>query len=203
MNYYLQNFVDLFSEDDSVVYQALQAKKDWMFRKLYLKVKFSKSEDAKIPYPEIFATMDHAIHFDKLPGESEVIKKFNESYRYKTLTENIELEKSSFLIELNLYSMDDKAYRDLVANFYPCMSIDELEIVNDGNVMNLLKLPMIGKKGEWVLVISKDQLLNDNYYLPCFKKIIYGKNCLKEQEMLTVEEICSNLKINMEEINLG
>jgi hypothetical protein len=193
----------LFSEDDSVVYQALQAKKDWMFRKLYLKVKFSKSEDAKIPYPEIFATMDHAIHFDKLPGESEVIKKFNESYRYKTLTENIELEKSSFLIELNLYSMDDKAYRDLVANFYPCMSIDELEIVNDGNVMNLLKLPMIGKKGEWVLVISKDQLLNDNYYLPCFKKIIYGKNCLKEQEMLTVEEICSNLKINMEEINLG
>lgn len=201
MNYYLQNFIDLFSEDDSVVYKALQAKKDWMFRKLYLKVKFTKVENKKIPYPELFAAMDQTIHFDKLPGESEVIKKFNESFRYKVLTENLDLEKSSFLIELNLYAMDEKAYKDLVANFYPCMPIEELEITNDGSVLNLLKLPMIGKNGDWVLIISKDQLLNDNYYLPCFKKVILNKKLLNEQEQLTVEEICSNLKIEMEDVD--
>jgi hypothetical protein len=35
MNRYLENFVNLFSEDDATVIKAVQEKKDWMFRKLY------------------------------------------------------------------------------------------------------------------------------------------------------------------------
>ena len=199
MNRYLENFVNLFSEDDATVIKAVKEKKDWMFRKLYLKVRFDKVDDEKIPYPEIFAAMDNALHFETLKGTSKVIKSFNESFRFKTLSEQIKLEKDSFLIELNMNALDDKAYRDLLGNFYPCMPIEELEIVNDGSVLNLLKLPMIGSYGDWVLILGKDQLIRDNYYFPYFKKVIYDKALLNEDEIATIKEIAENHNLPIEE----
>lgn len=210
MNKYLQNFYNLYSEDDQTCYRAILEKKDWLFRKLYIPVSFDKVvEDGKDLYKELYALMDSSFMFKQMYYKKDVfldtpyevclqmIKTFNESFRYLHLYEELDftLGKDIFFVEIEPSRMDDKVYKDLVSNFYPCFSSPselELEYTKD-SMLELLKLPMINLKG-FVLILSKEALLEDRYYLPIISKIHYSKHIGKDK-IEAIEEIASSLEI--------
>lgn len=67
MNYFLTNLYKLYSSDDSVSYQAILEKKNWMFQKLYVPISFkSKIVNQKDIYEELYALIDQAFVFKSL-----------------------------------------------------------------------------------------------------------------------------------------
>jgi hypothetical protein len=212
MNKYLKNFYDLYSEDDQVCYRAILEKKDWLFRKLYIPVSFDKVvEDGKDLYKELYALMDSSFIFKSMYYNKEVfldthyedclqiINAFNNQFRYLHLYEELDftLGKDIFFVEIDPFKMDDKVYKDLVSNFYPCFnSPTDLELKYDKNQMiELLKLPMINNHG-YVLILAKDVLLNDRYYLPIIKKLHYSKR-IGRDKIEAIEEIANSLQVEV------
>lgn len=213
MNKYLENFYNLYSLDDQVCYKAILEKKDWIFRRLFIPVSFTKIvEDGKDLYPELYALMDSSFLFKEMYYNRElfegvdyqkvlgIINKFNEQFRYLHLYENLNFEdKDTFFVEINPFKIDDKVYKDLVSNFYPCFdSINELELKYDEeDMLDLLKLAMFNKEG-FVLILSNEALLNNRYYLPVIEKIHYKSNIGKDK-IEAIKEIASSIEVECEE----
>lgn len=211
MNKILENFYKLYSLDNNICYQALIEKKDWIFRKLFVFISFDKKiEVGNDTYPELFALMDSSLIFKKLDYQKEIfgdlnlqfclslINKFNEDYRFINLYDHIDKTmEDGFFVELNPNIMDEKAYKELVANFYPKMSKEELELKYTEEMLEILKLAMVGNRG-FCLILSKESLLNDRYYLPIFKKIYFSKYLNLDQKE-AIKEISNNLGVDFYE----
>ena len=209
MNKYLENFMNLYSLDNEVCYKALLEKKDWMFRKIYIPVSFEKTvRDNKDLYLELYALMDQSFIFSKLGYEKDtfldlpfeaslkLINEFNKSYRLLNVLEHIDFnyKKDTFLVEMDMTKMDDKVYRDLVANFYPAFKdARELELKYDTSITELIKLAM-RQESDFVFVLSKDNLIDDKYFLPCIKALHYSKG-LNNEQIEAVKEIASALEV--------
>lgn len=214
MNDYLKNFFDLYSDDDSVVYKAILAKKDWMFKRLYMPCNFLyKLVDNKPEYIDLFSLMDHTINFEPLILNDQLfedheelsidaITKFNEKYRVRYFYEkyfNL-LEPSTFWVELDFGYLDDKGYKDLVANFYPCLSKDDLELNYDfEDVRELLKLAMFNEDKSYVAILDKNALINDRFYAPVVRRIIYDPSHFDETKITVLKELASNLEVELKE----
>ena len=129
----------------------------------------------------------------------QMIEKFNNKFRYLHLYEEIDfnLDRDIFFVEIDTTKMDDKVYKDLLGNFYPCFSHPtDLDLVYDkDNLLELLKLPMVNEKG-FVLILSTDVLLNDRYYLPIIKKLHYSKK-LNKDKIEAVKEIANSLGVEI------
>lgn len=207
MNKLLKNFYDLYSNDDSVCYKALLEKKDWMFRKLFVPISFDKVvEDGKDLYPELYGVLDSSFVFKKLKYDKdifsnldfakcmELITAFNNSYRYLNLVEKFTSSQDFFYVELETNKMDEKAYRELVANFYPRLTREELELKYNDNLIELLKLAMVGEDG-YCLILGNDTLINDRYYLPIIKKLHYSKK-MNQNQIEAVKEIAQSLGVD-------
>lgn len=211
MNWYLKNFYDLYSLDNATCYQAILQKKDWIFRKLYIPVTFKKVvEDGKDLYPELYALMDSSFIFKKLSYRKEtfldnsydtclnLISKFNEQFAFLYLYEELDfnLDEDVFFVEINPNKMDEKTYKELVTNFYPCFcSPNDLELRYQNELLELLKLPMVNDKG-FVLILAKENLLNDRYYLPIIEKIHYSKKMSKDK-IEALHEISNSLQVEL------
>src|SRR5574344_650483 len=85
-----------------------------------------------------------------------------------------------FWVKYDFRLMELSMYHDLVANLYHRLPYDTLKIdkskINEKSI-DLMKSLIIGPKGQSVLIISKDKLLNMCYYCPVLVKIFYKKNC--------------------------
>lgn len=216
MNKYISNFYDLYSLDDSKVYKAILEKKDWLFKKLYFKGSFVSTLDSngKVIYPYLFSLMDQCLPFSSFEMKKElfiehenmkeIIKnRFDENYACSYLydSKDIPLKKGEFLVELDFNLINDKMYKELVANFYPCINtVEELDLFyNPDRIEDLLKYPMYGEKGKWVLIIAKQSLINERYYLPIYKKIYYKNENLDNSQIDALEIIAEKVGITVEE----
>ncbi len=186
MNLFLKNFLELFSDDDKTIYQALLTKKDWLFVPLFLKGDLDQVTDSQglKHYRMIEALYDEVLPFEKvkLPkdlGYSEQQQtKLNESLEnYRLLF--LETDKKScsgapFFAEFDFTKIDQRGYHSLLANFFPCLSKEELELdplADVSQAVNQLKPLMIGPKGRYVLILESHLLIQDSFYAPVLRKI--------------------------------
>ncbi len=211
MNYFLINLYKLYSFDDSVSYQAILEKKNWMFQKLYVPISFkAKIVNQKDIYEELYALIDQAFVFKSLSYQkskygnydSKKVKKmidiFNQNYSYLYLTNVIDFdtEKDIFYAEIDLSKISQETYKILVANFFPCLKEEELEIKLDlTSIVEILKLAMLNEKG-FVFILENDKLLDKKLFLPVIKKLHYQSN-LDQEKVETIEEIARRLNVEV------
>lgn len=186
MNVFLKNFLDLFSEEDPIIYKALLAKKDWLFVPLFLRGDLNQIEDAQglTHYRKIEALLDDVLPFDKpvLPGgfqlsddkKKELLSAY-EAYRVLRFeTDKKTLKDAPFFAEYDFTKIDQRGYHALLANFFPCLSSEELELRQEDDwtkVANQLKPLMLGPSGQCVLILESHLLIQDAFYAPVLRKI--------------------------------
>lgn len=215
MNKYIENFYDLFSLNDAKVYQAIKEKKDWLFQKLYIPYTFEKKiENGKELYEELYALMDQSVVFkplslpdnlfeDHMDKKDKIIDAFNIDYAllylYNKLTKKV--QKGTFFVEFDFSLLSDKLYKELVANFFPCISSkEELDLFYDETrIEDLLKYAMYGENGKWVLILSKNNLLNGKFYLPYAKKIYFNKELIDKEQEEGLKEIAIRCSLDIGE----
>lgn len=205
MNKQLKNFVDLFSDDDTVVYHAILAKKDWLFVPLFLRgnTLVSKDERNLVHYPFIEALYDDVLPFDKIVLDAEIpikkslkskIESHLEQYLKLVLLDFIPDDDTPFFAEYDFTKINEQTYHSLVANFYPCFSTRSLSIdlsLIETSFVEKMKCAMVGKKGEHVLIVDKASLLNDSLYAPILRAIHVrhdADSVLKEELRLLCKE---------------
>ena len=211
MNQYLKNLNELYSTDDNVSQKAFFEKSSWIFKKLYVPIYFSKKIENNLEiYEELYALMDQAVLFKKLELDDEIFeehldkkdkilenfnKDFSLLYLYSHLTNKV--KKGTFFVEYDFTKMSDKMYKELVANFFPCISsLKDLDLFYDeNNIIDLLKFAMYGEEGKWVLILSKNALLNDRYYLPFAKKIYFNSSLITKDQEEGLKEISQRCSI--------
>lgn len=185
MNKKLQNFVNLFSEDDRIVYKAIFAKKDWLFVPLYLRgnLDVTIDENNLKHFRLIEALYDDVLTFDeirlskKLSLDTNLKTKIEKSlspYVKVTLFDSICDDNSPFYAEYDFTKINEETYHSLLANFYPCMSIRSLSIDAsklEFSLIEKLKCAMVGLKGEHVLIVERSTLINNSLYAPILRAI--------------------------------
>ncbi len=186
MNVFLQNLMDLFSDEDPIIYKAVRQKKDWLFVPLFLRGDINQVADSQglIHYRKIEALVDDVLPFEKavLPEELSLssdkeaeIKSAYKAYRVLRLeTDPTMLSDAPFFVEYDFTKIDQRGYHALLANFFPCLSVEELDIKASDDfskVVNQLKPLMVGPHGQCVLILENHLLIQDSFYAPVLRKI--------------------------------
>jgi hypothetical protein len=186
MNVFLKNLLDLFSDEDPVIYKAIRQKKDWLFVPLFLRGDLDQIKDIQglLHFRKIEALLDDVLPFEKprIPEEislsNEKRKELDSAYEgYRVLrleTDIHTLKDAPFFAEYDFTQIDQRGYHALLANFYPCLSAEELEIKPDDDysmVVNQLKPLMVGPKGQCILILESHLLIQDSFYAPVLRKI--------------------------------
>jgi hypothetical protein len=187
----LDNLYHLFSDNDQEVYQALIDKKDWLFTPLFLRGDLNQVMDdlGKAHYRKIESLVDEVLPFEKVTlgtnlglEKDKIILLQNSIEHFRTLylERNVaDVCDAPFFVEYDFAKIDNRSYYALLANFYPCMSQDELEInYNEvtNSIVEQLKLMMIGPKGRFVLIIESSLLINDSFFAPYMVRIHANRN---------------------------
>jgi len=205
VNKQLQNFLDLFSDDDTTVYKALLAKKDWLFVPLYLRGNLEEvmDENGLKHFRLIESLYDDVLPFEKItistnlplkPALKAKIEASLSSYSKVSLFNFIPDDDSPFFAEYDFTKINEQTYHALLANFYPCFPIKTLEInlsLVETSFLEKLKCAMIGKKGEHVLIVERTTLINDSLYAPILRAIHVRSNAdplLKEELHILCKE---------------
>lgn len=202
MNKYLSNFNKLFSDNDQDVYQAVLEKKDWILNRYYIIGTYSNNtyiEDCFEGRLRFSKLMINSSLFD-FNGQitEEKNKIFNERYRVCYLNNNLpELDDvNDFIIEINFNKLNDSQYRELFANFYPCLDEKEIKKAYRGND---LLLAMNKNIGDNVLIMDIFNLIDGCYNCRVIESIFIHRNADLEIKAL-FRKMCDNLNINYGEI---
>lgn len=188
MNKYLDNFNRLFSDDDKIVYQAILEKKDWICRPLYLpgNLDITIDEQGKKHFKFLESLFDNVILFKKSKNE------LANNFRYVKFSNDLSNEKALFFIEYDFTRIDEKGYHAIVANYYPCLSEEELHIdYSSKSVKEILKTMMIGENNESVIILDQSALINDAFFAPIIRKVLVKESAPKE-----VKEVLINLAVD-------
>ena len=188
MNKYLDNFNRLFSDDDKVVYQAILEKKDWLFHPLYLSgnLDITLDEQGKKHFKFLESLFDNVILFKKSKNE------LANNFRYVKFSNDLSNEEALFFIEYDFTRIDEKGYHAIVANYYPCLSEEELHIdYSSKSVKEVLKTMMIGENNESVIILDQSALINDAFFAPIIRKVFVKESAPKE-----VKEVLINLAVD-------
>lgn len=188
MNKYLDNFNRLFSDDDKIVYQAILEKKDWLFHPLYLSgnLDITLDEQGKKHFKFLESLFDNVILFKKSKNE------LANNFRYVKFSNDLSNEEALFFIEYDFTRIDEKGYHAIVANYYPCLSEEELQIdYSSKSVKEILKTMMIGENNESVIILDENALINDAFFAPIIRKVLVKESAPKE-----VKEVLINLAVD-------
>lgn len=191
MNKHLENFNNLFSLDQNIVYKALLAKKDLINGFFYSDYDFSMHlENGKEIYDDLFSLLNKSLLL-------KTDKSDNFAYRYFNKDKKCLKKEGHFLVGYDFTKLETAPYKELFANFYPC--IDEKDKVTfDEPIMNEL-LDMMISKNEYVLILDKTNLINNAYPINVIKEIIYDKNYIDDLKLEALKEIATSLDITLKE----
>lgn len=193
MNFYLNNFAKLFSSDNKVVYDGLLEKKDWINHVFYVDYSFAqKIVNGKEIYEDLFSLLNNSLLL-----KSDKSKNF--SYRYFNLIPRYIKKEGHFLVKIDLRKLDDKAYRELFANFYKCIKKED-KVIFENEIQNELEKIMISDN-DYVLILDNSLLINYAYPLYFFTEIIYDSAYIDKLKLDALKEIASSFNIEVKEIS--
>lgn len=188
MNKFLKNFKDLYSDDDNVVYQALLEKKDWILQDLYMPgdLTITVSEDGSKHFKMLEDLVNDSILLDSYPFMDNIYKGMNEGFknlRYKVFFKNIKKNRTNlFWVKYDFASITKSNYQRLVANYYPRLKEEELEIGTSdfASLLDAMKVLMIGDEDESIIILHTDDLSDQYMEAPKIKTIVVHSSAAKE-----------------------
>ena len=198
----IENFINLFSNDRKVLYSALIEKKDWILDKYYIDLDFTPTiENGLEIYPSVFALLDGGVYLSPCISEDPNINNLVSLTSYLNLFDkkHIPFKKGHFFVGLDFRKIDDKVYKELFPNFYYKFNEGEF-IKTEDELINAYASFMIGKKGEYVLLLPKDRLLNNVYPLEIAFEVIYKKENLSASQIEALKEFASRMHITLKEV---
>ena len=213
----LEIFNNLYGDDDELVFQALSAKKDWMFIKsLYVKghINIKKDDKGLIHYPFIESMLDDTLLFEDfkvineevkaLNNDEQIEKILNERFAYLNLYEYVD-GSAPFFVEYDFNLIDNNMFNMLFPNFFRKHNINswdiDIEAINNlssESLIEYLKLALVGKEGEHIIVMEKSNLINGVFFAPIAKKIIAKKN-IDEELKVELKTIAEEKEMEYEE----
>lgn len=201
-----ENFINLFSNDEEIRFNALLGKRDWILNRYYIAFNFANrgSEDS---YSDLECLSRQALPFKHLNQPRLVntslanrIAKFNKKFRiiklYDTLPDRP--NKDTFFVEVNFKKLDKSDYKTLVSNFFYCLNKSYLNIkqflAND--IRSLLLPALIGNDNESVIVLDNKYLEKNIFKIDGMTKI-YLYDDISEKMEDVIEKIVkyTNLKV--------
>ncbi len=192
MNQNLLNFKNLFSDDKKIVYQAILEKKDWINDVFYSDYSFAKKiENGKEIYEDLFSLLNNSLLLKDDKSE-------NFAYRYFNKTKKYVKKEGHFLVGYDFSKLDIDSYKELFANFYPCIKQSDFVEFND-DIQNQLEKIMISDE-DYVLILDKNNLFNNGYPIKVLCKIMYHKDYINEEKLEALKEIASTFDLEVEEI---
>ncbi len=190
----IENFINLFSDDKKIVYEALLEKKDLINNYFYADYSFTKHlENGKEIYDDLFSLLNRSLLF-----------KENDNFAYRYFNKNPKYIKKEghFIVKFNFAKIDEQTYKDFFANFYPCIK-NEDKVIFKEEIMNKLFSLMISNDFDYVLILDKYKLINNAYPINVIDEILYDKNYLTKDKIETLKEISQNLNVKLKEIING
>ena len=213
----LEIFNNLYGDDDELVFKALSAKKDWMFEKpLFVKghINIKKDNKGLIHYPFIESMLDDTLLFEdfkvlneevnSLNNNEQIEKVLNEHFAYLNLYEKVD-DSTPFFVEYDFNLIDNNMFNMLFPNFFRKHSInlwnidfEKINNITSESLIEYLKLALVGKEGEHVIVMEKSNLINGVFFAPIAKRII-AQNNIDEELKLELKTIAEEKEMEYEE----
>lgn len=201
----IKNFIDLFNEDDRIVYQALVAKKDWLFVPLFLKgnLEITKEGPKAGHYRQLECLYDDVLPFEQIrlgddcnltSSKQQIVEDSLSTFSILKLSSERPSGAVPFYAEYDFTKLDDVAYHALVANVYPCFPHKELEIDEsklDNSLIEQMKCAMIGKEKDFVIILDSNTLIDGCFFAPILKRVYvqpFADETLKEELRLLCRE---------------
>lgn len=195
MNKYLSNFEMLFSNNKERLYKALLEKKDWINSCFYSEYSFDfHRENDKEIYDDLFSLLNNSLLLKNDKSDKYSYRYFFETLRYPR-------KEGTFIVKFDFRKMDIKCYKELFANFYHCIEENEKIDFKD-ETMNELENMMVSDK-DYVLILDKQNLINNAYPLNAFLEIIYDKEFIDDLKYEALKEISESLSIKLTEHKNG
>ena len=181
MNKYLTNFLNLYSDDDNLVYQAVREKQTWLNKEFYLIMHL----DDNTCLNDIF---DHKLRFKRLYlnpyffSDDELYKSannyFNDNFRVLYLLDELPTvdERSEFVVKVDFSKLNNSQYCELFPNYFPCLETNEINKVESLELSSLFQVAMNKELGDGVIIVSKDSLDDNAFICNVITEIIMGKN---------------------------
>jgi hypothetical protein len=203
----------IYLGDRDEMVEAINAKRLWIENSFYVpgNTEMTLDKDGLEHYQFIEALYNHTFLFKDVDfadknfnaKECEDVEESSKDLAVFNLYDEIDNSVNcEFWVLYDFRLMDLSMYHDLVANLYHKLSYEELKIDKSKiceKGVDLMKSLIIGKKGQSILIISKDKLLDMCYYCPVLVKILYKANCRKEL-LDSLKEIALKNEIEIEAI---
>ena len=199
MERFFNNLINLFSDDNQVMYRALLEKKDWILSKFYIiatlenDCDFEDIIEGRIRFKKVL--IDPNIFTDKelyKECDSLFLNQYRCLYLYNQIPD-VESDED-FIICFDFNYVDNESYKILFPNFYPCFYRDYLIKSTGIKEADILKGAMDKALGDNVIILSNDNLDNSTFKCNVVSEIIVP-NTLKSGYKTALSLLCSKLDI--------
>lgn len=191
MNLYLENLRNLFSDDDKIMYRALLEKKDWINHSFFVIGSLADNQDIE----DIF---DQKIRFKKLFVNQESLdNNYRVLYLYNEMPEII--NDDEFVIKYDFSLLSEREYKMLFANFYPCLSQEDIALKEENPSVQMMKNFMRDDLGDKVIIMDNNDLTSSCFPCRIIQEIITYNN-LQDGYKMHLRLLCEKLYINFVEV---
>jgi len=130
-----ENFINLFSNDEEIRFNALLGKRDWILNRYYIAFNFA-SRGSEESYSDLECLTRQGLPFKHLNQPRLVntslanrIAKFNKKFKIIKLYDSLpeRPNKDTFFVEVNFKKLDKSDYKTLVPNFFYVLDNNYLE----------------------------------------------------------------------------
>ena len=181
MNKYLTNFLNLYSDDDNLVYASVKEKQTWLNREFYLIMHLDDNSclndifDNKLRFRKLYL---NPYFFENQELYKEANNYFNDNFRVLYLLDELPTvdERSEFIVKVDFSKLSNSKYCELFPNYFPCVETNEINKVNSLELSELFVVAMNKELGDGVIIVSKDSLQDNCFTCDIISEIIMGKN---------------------------
>ena len=181
MNKYLTNFLNLYSDDDNLVYASVKEKQTWLNREFYLIMHLDDNSclndifDNKLRFRKLYL---NPYFFENQELYKEANNYFNDNFRVLYLLDELPTvdERSEFIVKVDFSKLSNSKYCELFPNYFPCVETNEINKVNSLELSELFVVAMNKELGDGVIIVSKDSLEDNCFTCDIISEIIMGKN---------------------------
>lgn len=183
MNKEVENLIDLYTKNKEELLKAIKFKVNFINHKFILLGldKFSNNSLAFLNnLKEGFLKFNKPTIFKEYFIEDEVkyIEYYSNNYRTLELYNDVpDVKDINYFIELDFNKLELTSYYKLFPNFYHTIPFNELDIdLNKKEDYEIIKCLIIKKTFQNLIILEKNNLVNDKFYAPIISKIFYKKD---------------------------
>ncbi len=191
MNKDYKNLLDIYSKEKAELKAALMEKANWINHKFYIEGNINKiiKNDGLEHYPFLEALYGGNLLFNSATVDESIFKSEEVLYikheamdlRELVLDNDINFNKSDFVIEVDFNKLELSNYYNLFPNFYHMLDKKDVDIdLTKTDFVEIIKCLILGKTSQNKIILDKIALVNDMLYAPILSKIYYKESINKD-----------------------